>query len=84
MYGHQRYALVALILLVIHVGEQHNILQPLLHRGLPILLSFARANLRLALLREELHTVQQLLDILNGTRSLGGAFGAVLRQNTCA
>ena len=60
--GHQRHlVVVARILLLVHVGSERHALQPLIDGRLCKLL--AAANLGVALLLEELHRVEQLLDI---------------------
>ena len=83
MNGHKRNLVVAaLLLFVVHIGQEHNILQPLLHGGLLGLLALAIANLRLALLRKELHRVQQLLDVIYRARRLGRILQTILRKDS--
>ena len=76
MYGHQRHLVVALGIVVVHVGHQHHALQPLLDRRLLVLLAFAVADLGIALLLENLHRVEQLLDIVDGALCIGRILGA--------
>ena len=77
MDGHERHLVAILRIVLVHVGHQHDVLQPLVDGRLLVLLPFAAADLGVALLLEELHRVEQLLDIVQRRGRLRGIFGAV-------
>ena len=77
MYGHQRNLIVAIRILVVHIGHQHNIREPLLDRRAIKLLTLSGSNLRLGALGVLLHSVEQLLDIADSRLRLGGILSAV-------
>ena len=77
MDGHERHLVAILRIVLVHVGHQHDVLQPLVDGRLLVLPPFAAADLGVALLLEELHRVEQLLDIVQRRGRLRGIFGAV-------
>ena len=77
MDGHERHLVAVLRIVLVHVGHQHDVLQPLVDGRLLVLLPFAAADLGVALLLEELHRVEQLLDIVQRRGRLRGILGAV-------
>ena len=77
MDGHERHLVAILRIVLVHVGHQHDVLQPLVDGRLLVLLPFTAADLGVALLLEELHRVEQLLDIVQRRGRLRGIFGAV-------
>ena len=82
MYGHQRHLVAVLGIILVHIGHQHHPLQPLLDRSPLLLLTFPGPDLGLALLVEELHRVEQLLDIVQRTGRLRGVLGPVSADDT--
>ncbi|CDC95621.1 putative uncharacterized protein [Alistipes sp. CAG:268] len=75
--GHQRHLVAVLGVVLVHVGHQHDVLQPLLDGRLLLGRALAAADLGVALLLEKLHRVKQLLDVVQGRRRLGGVLRAV-------
>ena len=84
MYRHQRYAVfvLLLILFIVHIGQKHQRLQPLLDSGALKILAFAIANLRLNLLVEHLHRIDNLLQVAHRRLRLGGILQAVEWQQS--
>ena len=81
MDRHQRHLVLALGVVLIHVGHQHHVLQPLLDRGLLLFGTLAAPDFGVDPLLELLHRVQQLLDVVQRRSRLGSVLGAVGRDD---
>ena len=77
MDRHQRHLVLAVGVVLIHVGHQHHVLQPLLDGGLLLFGTLAAADFGVDPLLELLHRVQQLLDVVQRRSGLGGVLRAV-------
>ena len=82
--GHQRHLVAVFGVVLVHVGHQHDVLQPLLDGRLFVLRTLPVADFGVAPLLELLHRVQQLLDIVQCRGRLGGILGTVGREDTRA
>ena len=81
MDGHQGHLVAVFGVVLVHVGGEHDILQPLLDGGLLVGLPLAAPDFGVALLLEELHGVEQLLDVVQRRGGFGGILLPVSGQN---
>ena len=82
--GHQCHLVAVFGVVLVHVGHQHDVLQPLLDGRLFVLRTLPVADFGVAPLLELLHRVQQLLDIVQCRGRLGGILGAIGREDARA